>query len=63
MGLLIPIVDHLAVEVEVCRHHRLGRAAGDGVPVNIDSGERQGCRYFVSHSFDVVWRDESAALR
>ena len=33
------------------------------MPVNIDSGERQGCRYFVSHSFDVVRRDEAAALR
>jgi hypothetical protein len=63
MGLLIPIVDRRAVEVEVCSHHRLGRAAGDGVPVNIDSGERQGCWYFVGHGLDVVWRDESAALR
>jgi len=39
MGLLIPIVDHRAVEVEVCVHHRLRRAAGEGVPVNIDSGQ------------------------
>jgi hypothetical protein len=63
MGLVIPIVDRRAVEVEVCGHHRLGRAVGDGVPVNIGSGEGQGCRYFVGHTFDVVRGDESAALR
>jgi hypothetical protein len=39
MRLLVSIVDRRAVEVQICGHHRLGRAAGDGVPVNIDSGE------------------------
>jgi hypothetical protein len=39
MGLLISIVDRRAVEVQICGDHRLGRAAGDGVPVDIDSGE------------------------
>jgi hypothetical protein len=62
MGLLISIVDRRAVEVEVCGHHRLGRAAADGVPVNPDSGERPGSRNFVGHGVDVVWRNEAAAL-
>ena len=63
MGLLISLVDGPAVKVEVGGHHRLGRATGDGVSVDIDSVERKGTRYFVGHGLDVVWWYEPAALR
>jgi len=31
--------------------------------VYTDSVQGQGCRYLGGHGFDVIWRDESTALR
>jgi hypothetical protein len=63
MRLLVSIIDRLAVKIEVSRHHCLGRTVGDGVPVDIDSGQFQRRRYLVGHRFHVVGWDEAPTAR